>query len=102
MGETNFFTPEQTTILTEISKDSYLRDNFYFTGGTALSYLYLKHRHSEDLDFFSENKIDQERIFGILSDWSKKINFSFTAEFKDVVYVFFLTFKSGVSLKVDF
>lgn len=27
--------------------------NFYLTGGTALSYFYLKHRRSNDLDFFT-------------------------------------------------
>lgn len=28
-------------------------DNFYLTGGTALAYFYLKHRKSNDLDFFT-------------------------------------------------
>lgn len=31
-------------------KDS---DQFYLTGGTALAYFYLKHRQSNDLDFFT-------------------------------------------------
>ena len=31
---------------------SKLIDQFYFTGGTALSLYYFKHRFSEDLDFF--------------------------------------------------
>lgn len=102
MGKIHLFTPEQTAILTEISKVHYLKDNFYFTGGTALSYLYLKHRHSEDLDFFSPNKFDQEIIFDLVSEWSKKHDFTFTAEFKEIVYVFFLTFKNGETLKLDF
>lgn len=29
---------------------------FYLTGGTALSYFYLKHRRSNDLDFFTANE----------------------------------------------
>lgn len=31
-------------------------DHFYLTGGTALSYFYLKHRKSNDLDFFTASE----------------------------------------------
>lgn len=31
-------------------------EHFYLTGGTALSYFYLKHRKSNDLDFFTTNE----------------------------------------------
>lgn len=48
------FTPIQRIIFDEFSKNSKLRKQFYFTGGTALSAIYLHHRESEDLDFFSE------------------------------------------------
>jgi len=41
-------------------KDS---DQFYLTGGTALSYFYLKHRQSNDLDFFTST----EEIVGSFS-----------------------------------
>ena len=34
-------------------KDS---DQFYLTGGTALAYFYLKHRQSNDLDFFTSQE----------------------------------------------
>ena len=42
----------QTTILQSFGRvvDS---DQFYLTGGTALSYFYLHHRKSNDLDFFT-------------------------------------------------
>ncbi|MBU0694334.1 MAG: nucleotidyl transferase AbiEii/AbiGii toxin family protein [Candidatus Omnitrophica bacterium] len=30
---------------------------FYLTGGTALAYFYLKHRKSNDLDFFTAEAI---------------------------------------------
>lgn len=48
----------QKNFLLEISKIAYLRENFYFTGGTALAAFYLMHRYSEDLDFFSEKEVD--------------------------------------------
>jgi len=34
---------------------SALREKFYWTGGTLLSAVYLHHRRSEDLDFFSDS-----------------------------------------------
>ena len=45
-------TPFQKQALKAIG-ESPLVDNFYLTGGTALSAFYLQHRLSEDLDFFS-------------------------------------------------
>jgi predicted nucleotidyltransferase component of viral defense system len=79
-----------------------LRSNFYFTGGTALSYLYLQHRHSEDLDFFSTNKLDKEKILSFVRQLAKEVGFTFEAQMKEVVYIFLLKFENGVSLKVDF
>ncbi len=102
MGKTNLFTPEQTIILDQVEKDPYLRSNFYFTGGTALSYLYLKHRHSEDLDFFSVKELDKERILSLITKWANQLDFTFEAQMKEVVYIFLLTFKNGTTLKVDF
>jgi len=43
----------QNEILNQISEINLIRDNFFLTGGTALSVFYLHHRTSEDLDFFS-------------------------------------------------
>lgn len=48
----------QKNILSLLSKDKLIVENFYLTGGTALSEFYLEHRLSEDLDFFSEQEFD--------------------------------------------
>jgi len=48
----------QIEFLDIIRETSFLKDNFYLTGGTALAGFYLGHRYSEDLDFFSEQEID--------------------------------------------
>jgi len=85
-----------------ISKNDYLSSQFYFSGGTALAEFYLYHRLSEDLDFFSQNKIDQQQIFTIISSWSKQYNFKFSSRFIEVVYRFNLTFKDNQNLKLDF
>ena len=55
-------TENQIKILEKISNDKFITDNFYLTGGTALAEFYLKHRFSEDLDFFSEQEFDTETI----------------------------------------
>lgn len=50
-----------------------MRSRFYFTGGTALSVFYLQHRHSEDLDFFSEKSLDEETTF-VINEFMNKIS----------------------------
>lgn len=45
-----------------INKLSFNREDLiYLSGGTALA-LYLNHRSSVDLDFYSENKFDNNKI----------------------------------------
>ncbi|MDO8668451.1 MAG: nucleotidyl transferase AbiEii/AbiGii toxin family protein [bacterium] len=52
----------QIKILEAISQDSAICQIFYLTGGTALAEYYLRHRLSEDLDFFSEEEFDIQAI----------------------------------------
>jgi len=52
-------TPAQQQILTLLAEDKPFSEYFYLSGGTALSEYYLRHRISEDLDFFSEKEIDK-------------------------------------------
>lgn len=46
-------TDVQIAVLEAVFADEWFRRYFYLTGGTALSAFYLKHRYSEDLDFFT-------------------------------------------------
>lgn len=41
---------------------SQLSKKFYLAGGTALAEFYLKHRKSEDLDFFTQDELDFKEI----------------------------------------
>jgi predicted nucleotidyltransferase component of viral defense system len=102
MGKIRLFTKEQKIILDEIKNSKYLRSNFYFTGGTALSGFYLSHRYSDDLDFFSEDKFDNQILLTLIEEWGSKCNFSLKARFIEVVYIFNLMFKNKTQLKVDF
>jgi predicted nucleotidyltransferase component of viral defense system len=61
---------DQQDVLGDICKIELIANNFFLTGGTALSVFYLHHRLSDDLDFFSTefnelNSIDiiLKRIF---------------------------------------
>ena len=101
MGKIQVLTKEQQIILAQVKKEPFF-EQFYFTGGTALSAFYLQHRYSEDLDFFTQRKFDTQDIFDIIDSWSKKHGFTFTSEFHQVVYIFMFTFKNNEILKVDF
>lgn len=47
--------------------------NFYWTGGTLLSHCYLHHRHSEDLDFFSDDLFQDDQYLLFIDGLKKKI-----------------------------
>ena len=102
MGKVSIITAKQKLVLKELGKSGYFRDNFYFTGGTALSYYYLQHRCSDDLDFFSLEKFENEVVFALMSDLSRKLKFKFDSKFNEVVYIFNLKFPDGEELKIDF
>ena len=103
MGKINF-EPLQKIIIEEFKKDKFLSDNFYFTGGTALSVFYFGHRLSEDVDFFTENKFPPEKIIEFMNRSSKKHAFTFKLrqlEGTDT-FIFSLDFEKKGKLKVDF
>lgn len=102
MGQNKLITREQSLVLECFSNDPFLRKNFYFTGGTALSLYYLKHRFSVDLDFFSEQAFDGQLIIERVSAWAK--NLKFMPELRNVedLYTFWFHFENGSKLKVDF
>jgi len=102
MGTLSSITKEQQIIYSEIAKSKYIRNNFYFTGGTALSSHYLKHRYSDDLDFFSEKEFNNQVIFNMVEEIANKYNFNLQSRFEEVVYIFNLIFSNNLKLKLDF
>lgn len=94
-------TREQRTIFSAVLGEEYIKKNFYFTGGTALSSFYFQHRHSEDLDFFSEKQFDREQIESIVGKWSDKYGFTFENKEREVVRMYMLNF-GNTTLKLDF
>lgn len=56
----------QKQVLNQIKKSAFLRNNFYFTGGTVLSEFYLQDSYYDDLDFFSLTKMIKKVKLGQL------------------------------------
>ena len=102
MGKNTILTNEQQKILDLIAGNNYLRSKFYFTGGTALSEVYLRHRLSEDLDIFSQEKFDEEEIFKILEGWSSDFKFKINPVSRGNVNIYLLEFTRKKNLKIDF
>ncbi len=103
MGKT-ILTPKQFEFLELIKVEPRITKAFYLTGGTALSEFHLKHRLSEDLDFFIEEKeVNQKLVEAYLKKISIKLSIK---EIKRSVFMglfsYSLTFKDGSKLKVDF
>jgi hypothetical protein len=95
----SILTFSQISLLEEFVKSD-LNDAFRLTGGTALSAFYLEHRLSEDLDFFSYEKIP----FYLPENFLKSLSFvdaiSHTRLFDR--NIFNLRLKDGTALKTEF
>lgn len=94
-------TPQQSKFLDNFFK-TLLKNDFYLTGGTALSVFYLHHRKSEDIDLFTVN---QTLEFNEVNMEMLKIIHSFSAKIeKQVVTPTFLQYILKINnsrLKVD-
>ena len=97
--DNRILTPNQADFLLEFA-ESELKDVFRLTGGTALSAFFLEHRLSEDLDFFSSEKISIHLCQQFLSGLRYGSIFSTTKKFDR--NIFLLKHKDGAILKVEF
>ncbi len=70
----SILTHRQIALLARIGRNDFIVSNFYLTGGTALASFYLKHRYSEDLDFFSELEFDLLPLDVFFKEITKEFN----------------------------
>lgn len=64
----------QRELLITLGRDPLLRENFFLTGGTALSVFYLGHRASNDIDLFTDKHIDLAAATHlILRPWTQEL-----------------------------
>ena len=98
----DILTARQKKFLSLLSKNKPISKGFYLTGGTALAAYYLKHRYSEDLDFFSESEIEILSINVFLKEIKSAIGIK-EVDFQQSFNrnLFFLHTKSE-TLKVEF
>lgn len=63
-----YATPEQREVLLHLLTHPSVEQNFFLTGGTALSVFYLNHRKSNDI----EKKENDRKLFDSAALWLKK------------------------------
>lgn len=95
-------THNQQVFIEELKKNPYLVKNFYLTGGTALAEFYLRHRISEDLDFFTQKDFNPGDIDLFINKLQKKLKA--TDVYRQKIYdryVYNFQFKKEI-LKAEF
>ena len=71
--QTCYFSKTQREVLLKLVMHPFTQENFFLTGGTALSVFYLNHRLSNDLDLFTRSALDLGEIdFWIKTQWLKE------------------------------
>jgi hypothetical protein len=101
MLENKILTDKQKIFISYLPQE--ILDNFYITGGTALSAFYIHHRISEDLDFFTEEveKIPPiEFLTGIIKKLPNIRNTHYERLFDR--RIFSVDFQDGDTLKAEF
>lgn len=71
----------QATILEVLARSS-MRDRFYWTGGTLLAEKYLQHRHSYDVDLFSDAPFRYEEVLPLVQEVKKRVKLKSVEERK--------------------
>lgn len=85
------------------AEESYVRDRFYLTGGTALSGFYYNHRESLDIDLFTPYEFDLAEITHFLFRFQKSLGWKRIEKARGLgVNNFILHFPEKDTLRVDF
>lgn len=96
-------TTEQLQLLDLVSREPYLCKQFYFTGGTPLAEFYLKHRLSEDIDFFSDQEVHLPSIRTFVKRVEQMLKLTHIDYHQFLgLHSFQFTFPNTEILKVDF
>jgi predicted nucleotidyltransferase component of viral defense system len=95
----NTLYPLQDKVLSFILR---LPVDFYLTGGTALSRVYLHHRYSDDLDFFVNDSNDFKIQMNQVLEGLKKAKFHFSIITIDEGFARILIKEGEARLKLDF
>ena len=92
---------QKQKVAIDLLAQSPLQKNFYWTGGTLLSYHYLHHRQSVDLDFFSEKTFSLEQINSFTQQLKEKGEFT-TVRYHKIADRHEFLFENGEFLRIEF
>lgn len=68
-----YASPVQREVLLDLIRHNLVTENFFLTGGTALSVFYLHHRQSNDLDLFTRHNTDLGELdFAMKGLWRRE------------------------------
>jgi hypothetical protein len=95
----NILYPLQDKVLTIVGA---LSVDFYLTGGTALSRVYLHHRYSDDLDFFVNGVNDFKSQVNNVIKALKETGLIIETNLADEGFARIFVFEGDSSLKLDF
>lgn len=99
----NILTPHQSQVVDAIQQHDEIIQWYTFTGGTALSEVYLQHRLSEDLDFFTRSQVMDQKINAFINESKNAIGYeSYEKRVYSGLYMYTLIFSDGDRLKLDF
>jgi predicted nucleotidyltransferase component of viral defense system len=87
-------------LLLEHFRVSLLAQDFYLTGGTALSAFFLHHRLSDDLDFFSEAPVGIEEVLAFVKSLPGISDVQYERKYDRKLFI--LQFSRARFLKVEF
>lgn len=103
MAVKTILSANQKKLLKIIGDNKNICQYFYLTGGTALAEFYLRHRLSEDLDFFSETEVDPQSVFSFLKSIQKAAGIKkIDSEQSFNRNLFFLHLNDGDVIKTEF
>lgn len=93
----------QQKFLKLFDEEKSLFKKFYLTGGTALAEFYLKHRYSEDLDFFNEEEFSLLPLQAFIKKAERAVKAQ-KVEYQNFLglHTFILYLTNNEKLKVDF
>jgi len=95
----NILYPIQDKVLRIVEQ---LPVDFYLTGGTALSRVYLEHRYSDDLDFFVNGTGNFKEQVNIIIKALVKSGLHIDTSVADDGFARIFVFENDCSLKLDF
>jgi len=103
MGKT-ILTSKQLDFLELIQTEPVIIKRYYWTGGTPLAEFYLRHRLSEDIDLFTEDKeVNQSQIDAYLRRISPQLSIKLIKRSQFLGLVSYkLIYQDNEELKVDF